>query len=89
VSGGVDSAVTLLRLLTPPHKHKYEVTCALYMRNWDAREEIQHTTTNTTTTGGFTSINNNSLTRTRLLLDRCVTDWEFNFTWLTSQRTLE
>jgi len=62
VSGGVDSAVTLLRLLTPPHKHQYEVTCALYMRNWDAREEIQHTTTNTTTTGGFTSINNNRCT---------------------------
>ena len=37
VSGGVDSAVSLLKLLRSPNHH---VTTALFMRNWDTREEL-------------------------------------------------
>ena len=37
ISGGVDSAVSLLRLVKDPD---FEVRTALFMKNWDAREEL-------------------------------------------------
>ena len=40
VSGGVDSAVSLLRL---KRSKEFEVRSALFMRNWDAREELDTT----------------------------------------------
>ena len=39
ISGGVDSAVSLLKLIRSP---EFEVRTALFMRNWDNREEFNN-----------------------------------------------